>query len=464
VRDLVYRVRGVGPTERDVMPAGGADSPLPGTAVRRVGGYLAWLALGSVLYGLLTRIADSVLVFVQAGEPVTPVWPPAGLALAGLLLLGYRFWPAIPLGHALAYLSMLDKPPLTLGPLCIAVAGNTAAALGTAYLLRRAVRFHPGLERLGDVLGLLVFGALLGGGVAATMGTTGLWLTGVIPAGAWGPVWRVWWIGDVLGILVAAPALLTWGTPPRPRLGVSRIQEAVALLLITVAVGLLVFRGAFGEPYAIFPVLVWAALRFGQRGAAVTMLVVLGMAVWYTTHGYGPFGGAVFSDSLVALQAFTGVVAVTVLILGATVSERQHAQAALVQANEELESRVVERTAQLSTAYDELQRLHEQELEYVREVDKVTGAAAAVETGAVVPDALTDVGRRTDRLGQLARVFGRMAQEVYARERRLREQVAQLRIEIDESKKTREVAEITETDYFQRLRERAQQLRNPGGT
>jgi hypothetical protein len=92
-------------------------------------------------------------------------------------------------------------------------------------------------------------------------------------------------------------------------------------------------------------------------------------------------------------------------------------------------------------------------------VAQLTAAAAAIEAGASVPSTLGDVTRRRDELGQLARVFERMAREVYAREERLQQQVQALRIEIDQAKRARQVAEITETDYFQQLQQRARALR-----
>jgi DNA-binding response OmpR family regulator len=98
-------------------------------------------------------------------------------------------------------------------------------------------------------------------------------------------------------------------------------------------------------------------------------------------------------------------------------------------------------------------------LDYVEQVGHVTDAAAAVEAQTFDQSLLTAVATRGDALGQLARVFQRMAGEVYAREERLRQQVQELRIQIDESKKAREVAEITETDYFRTLQEKARQLR-----
>jgi CheY-like chemotaxis protein len=107
----------------------------------------------------------------------------------------------------------------------------------------------------------------------------------------------------------------------------------------------------------------------------------------------------------------------------------------------------------------EKKRLRDQEIEYLRNVDYVTAAAAAVEAGEFDPETLARVATRRDELGQLARVFQRMAREVHAREQRLQQEVQQLRIEIDETRTARQVAEITETDYFQDLQRKADQLR-----
>jgi DNA-binding response OmpR family regulator len=108
----------------------------------------------------------------------------------------------------------------------------------------------------------------------------------------------------------------------------------------------------------------------------------------------------------------------------------------------------------------EQKRLRDQEVEYLRNVARVTAAAAAVEGGEFEPDSLADVASRTDGLGQLARVFQRMAREVYAREERLKEQVRALCIELSQGRQARRVAEITETEYFQRLQAEADELRD----
>ncbi len=104
-------------------------------------------------------------------------------------------------------------------------------------------------------------------------------------------------------------------------------------------------------------------------------------------------------------------------------------------------------------------RLHDMELEYIEQVNHVTRAAGAVESGDFELQSLDGVAERDDSLGQLARVFQNMARQVYEREARLKQQVQELWIEIDEAKKAHQVAEITETDYFRELCDKAQRLR-----
>jgi PleD family two-component response regulator len=107
----------------------------------------------------------------------------------------------------------------------------------------------------------------------------------------------------------------------------------------------------------------------------------------------------------------------------------------------------------------EKKRFRDQEVEYLRQVDRLTEAAAALENDSFDPDSLSDVADRTDALGQLTRVFQRMAREFYVRERRLKQQVAELRIEIDKAKQAEQVDQIVGSDYFKQLRGQANDLR-----
>jgi DNA-binding response OmpR family regulator len=112
------------------------------------------------------------------------------------------------------------------------------------------------------------------------------------------------------------------------------------------------------------------------------------------------------------------------------------------------------------TACLERKRLRDQEIDYLQQVGRVTAAAAAIKNDTFKNESLNEVATRPDELGQLAQVFQEMANQVYAREQRLQQQVQQLRIEIDQTRKTREVADITESEYFQQLLGKADELRN----
>jgi CheY-like chemotaxis protein len=112
------------------------------------------------------------------------------------------------------------------------------------------------------------------------------------------------------------------------------------------------------------------------------------------------------------------------------------------------------------TACLERKWLRDQEVDYLQQVGRVTAAAAAIKANTFQPESLDEVASRPDELGQLALVFQEMARQVYAREQQLQQQVQQLRIEIDQTRKVSDVAEITESDFFQQLLGKADELRN----
>jgi len=107
----------------------------------------------------------------------------------------------------------------------------------------------------------------------------------------------------------------------------------------------------------------------------------------------------------------------------------------------------------------EKKRLRDQEIEYLKDVSLLTAAAAAIEAEKFDPDSLLVVRKREDELGRLARVFQRMAKEIHLREQKLKQEVHQLRIELDAAHQAQRVAEITDSDYFQQLQSKAQGLR-----
>ncbi|PYO12030.1 MAG: hypothetical protein DMD31_17510, partial [Gemmatimonadetes bacterium] len=233
---------------------------------------LAVLYFGSAKLGLLAAVAHGV---------VSSAWPPTGVALAALLLAGVRYWPGIAIG---ALLLNATSGVSFLGAAGIAM-GNTLEAVVGTLLLQRVARFRPSLDRLQDVLALVLLAAILSTAVSATVGVTSLLLSGSTPSTSVGRLWFVWWSGDAIGTLIVAPVFLTWLTTPRRREPLARAAEALTLLLILVALTSVLFLTRISYVYAVFPFAIWAALRFGPRGAATATLLVSSLAVWYTLNG-----------------------------------------------------------------------------------------------------------------------------------------------------------------------------------
>jgi signal transduction histidine kinase/integral membrane sensor domain MASE1/CheY-like chemotaxis protein len=282
--------------------------------------YLLRVAAIAAAYYVSARLGFT-LAFVA--EQVTTVWPPTGISLAALLLFGNRVWPGVLIGALLANLTT-NAPPAVAAAIA---AGNTLEAMAGAWMLRRWVGFDNALERIRDVLGLGVLAAAASTTVSATIGATALCVAGVQPWSAFRALWWDWWLGDAMGDLLVAPALLTWAAWRRIRWPGRRKAEAVAVLAVLVLVTTGVFTGLLAAAhhpleYTIFPLLIWAALRFGQPGTALAILLTSTVAIAGTVAGFGPFAGGTTHGSLVLLQVFNGVMAATALLLGAAMAER----------------------------------------------------------------------------------------------------------------------------------------------
>ncbi len=303
--------------------------------VRPVMVYLAEVIALAVIYHLAARLGLQ-MAYVQANT--SPVWPPTGIGLAVLLIFGARLWPGISLGVLLG--SLLTGAPFNLA-LGLAV-GNTIEALLAVFILKRLFNLHNELDRVQDVIALIIV-SLFCTTIGASIGSTTLMILGFSRWQDFWPIWLTWWIGDLLGALVIAPLLLAWFSPnsihPKRRIYI----EGGMLLVLLVVITWFVFSslppiGVLHQAmiYVIFPFVIWAALRFGQRGATFAIAMVSGIAIWGTSQGMGPFSLESKNDSLVLLQTFTAVVSLTALILAAATIERRKSADALRQKAEEL--------------------------------------------------------------------------------------------------------------------------------
>jgi signal transduction histidine kinase len=322
--------------------------------------FLTVAAVTSV-YLVAARIGLS-LAF--ATKQVTAFWPPTGIAVAALLLFGYRVWPAVFLG-AFVVNATTDEPLFTAAGIAV---GNTLGPLFTVFLLREFARFDNHFARARDALGLCLCGAI-GMTLTASNGVANLALAGIVAWSEYASVWWVWWVGDTMGVLVVAPLIIAWAARSRMDYDLKKVAELAALLMGLLGLGLIALTGTLLDGsvlssynYALLPSIIWAfviwgALRFSQRETTLIIALIVGLAVWGAIHDRGPFTTGNLDERLILLELYMAAVVLTGLALGTVTAERRRAQAALQEANYLLELRVEKTTQSESELRNETREL-----------------------------------------------------------------------------------------------------------
>jgi PAS domain S-box-containing protein len=254
---------------------------------------------------------------------VSPVWPAAGVALAAMLICGYRIWPAVTLAAFLVNF-FTGVPHMAAAGTAL---GSTAGPLCGAWLLRHLPAFQPSLTKLRDVLGLIVCGALCGTAVSATLGTVVLVLAGMHTGSGFAPAWLTWWWGDATGVLIVTPLVLTFAGL-KSGLGKRRRVELACLLLGTAGSASVIFGQRFGSIHAgvfafgVFPFVLWGAIRFEVPGSALVSFLSSAFAVWGTARGFGLVINGDAQQNAFLLQAFIAVASVSGLVSASMITER----------------------------------------------------------------------------------------------------------------------------------------------
>jgi len=263
------------------------------------------------------------LAFINASA--SAVWPPTGIAIAALVVLGYRFWPAIFLG---AFLANFTTAGTFLTSLGIAT-GNTLEGVVGAYLLNRFAHGKYAFEKPQDIFRFSVVGLVVPL-ISATIGVCSLALTGLASSTEIVPVWITWWLGDATGALIVAPFLIILNSQPFPKWSFMELIERLSLLIILVIVSHFTFGGIpiFGVrdypiDFIVFPVLLWVAFRFGVLETATATLILSAIAIFDTLQGFGPFIRSSPNRSLLLLQSFTAVVTITKVMVAAVIAQRK---------------------------------------------------------------------------------------------------------------------------------------------
>jgi signal transduction histidine kinase len=298
-----------------------------------------------LLTGVYFAAAKLGLMLAIVHASATAVWPPTGIALAGLLLLGYGAWPAIALGAFLANITTHGTFATCLG----IAAGNTLEALAGAWLVNRYAHgraaFYTGL----DAFRFTALAGLLSTAISATLGSLSLALAGDAPWARFGPIWVTWWLGDMGGAFVVAPLILLWDGGRRPEWTRAQAIEAACAFAALLAAG----QGIFGwlapvgpDPVVLkfmaMPLLTWIAYRFDPRTAAVGVFMLAVLAVAGTLRTALITGTGALNETLLLMQVYLAVAAVSTLVLAAAVYERSLLERAMRRASAELSDALAE--------------------------------------------------------------------------------------------------------------------------
>ena len=314
----------------------------------RFAGILASVAVVYILAGVVG------LSFAHLHPVVTPIWPSAGVAVAALLVVGLRGWPAVAAGAFVTNLLALGD-----GTLSAAIAaGDTLECVVAAALTMRVARGRLAFERGPDVFRFAFVAGFVAPLIAAGVGTAALRLSGEIVASDTWRIWLTWWLGDATGIALYAPlGVLLTTRQPVPRAGRMELATLAAALVLVLFV-------AFGVPaelqrdmplaIVILPMMLWSAFRVGILETAALGVIMSGVAVYRSREHLGPFElGGPESAPLMA-QSLVTVISLLMLAVAAETAVRRRIESKLRLLNETLERRVHDRTAELTRMHNRL--------------------------------------------------------------------------------------------------------------
>jgi PAS domain S-box-containing protein len=304
-----------------------------------------WYAKRLVLFTAGYWIAGELGLLVRSGyEGISPLWPPAGLALFAFLLVGRRLWPGVILGSlVLAYIEGISWG----STLVVAGAHVLEAILGSYLLCAPRADFNFSMERIKDVLLLTGYGAIITALIGSITGALTLAVTGL---GQWDEIrmlWFTWWLGDVVGIIVVTPLLLVWRQWRQVRMASRELTELTALLAVLGVTAwinfYLIAEHELHIPLALYlmlPFAIWAAARFRQYGATLVAALVCVVMLWGTQHGYGAFAPYSGLDRLLLSIFYIAVTSFTALSVAALFAERLQTEKELSASKEQFRTLV----------------------------------------------------------------------------------------------------------------------------
>jgi signal transduction histidine kinase/DNA-binding response OmpR family regulator len=316
-----------------------------------VGHYWLQIALFALLYFLAARLG---LLMMFKETNASPVWPPTGLALAGILLGGIRLWPGILIGAFTANMVsfIASNTPLAASVIMSSSigVGNTLEALMAVLLLRKFGCPADPFSTLVNVYKFVLLAAILAPVVSATVGVASICLGGVLDWTNYSYVWLTWWSGDATGALLVAPALLAWAKPYTFSIKEFRFIEFLLSFTGLIFISTISFylqwdieaNTFVSLEYLPIPIMLWIAFRFEQRFILTLLLIVDGIAILSAIQGEAVYTAGAINTQLLLLQLYLAVVSIVVIAFLASQQEQKDAKTQLTNVEHNLTEQLAE--------------------------------------------------------------------------------------------------------------------------
>jgi serine phosphatase RsbU (regulator of sigma subunit) len=310
----------------------------------------AWIFLNIVVLAAYSVAGLVVVLFGIGPAKISPIYPPAGIAVAATFLLGPRILPAVFLGQFCNGFPLLSLPQTTVATYAFANTGTGIGSILEALIALGVLRalagtWHP-FDRARNVVIFLLGSSLLAAFVGGTIGTLSLWAFGFVPNDELNETFVTFVLADAAGIAVFGALILAWYREPRPDLRI--LAHACFILIVVAAIAAVETWLRYPIDYLYLPLLLFAGFRAGPRGVTLAAAAITIAAIHVTIAGVGPFVGKTDAQSILLLEVFVAVITFTGLLVVAVRAQQLEAEAALQAYNAMLEQRVAERTVEVA--------------------------------------------------------------------------------------------------------------------
>ena len=320
-----------------------------------------WLTMALTGFAYYQSAHLSMGLALPNSPSITPIWIPAPIAWATLFLGGNHLIPGIAIANFITNFDVLIKD-LTIEKAIFTSLIQTVITILTTVVganLLHTCFVGRILDRVRNVIVFIVIGLSIPV-ITPTLSLVYMVLLGIVPWALCGEIWKTWWIGDALSVIIGMPMLVSWQQFRWRQITWDRSWDLGLLLLGFGLLSGFTFLSDYPLQYLVLPGLLWAAIRLGDYGATFGVVAVTLMTVMATAMGRGPFLRSSLNESLVLLQTFMGTIALTTLLMLATIAEKYKTQQDLAIVNENLELRVRDRTEELERILSELQQAQTQ--------------------------------------------------------------------------------------------------------